>query len=159
MLKNALLQKALATIEGQVDDHDAFDRLVSSGTRTIYDKSVFQQLTARLQQSKDPVGDTAHGIFIVMKLLNDKAKDTIPKGVLVQVGMALLIDALDFEEQAGLIKVDNATLDEATKAFMEAAMPAVGLNQGRLNSILQTVKSTAMDPQKMAAFQQVVEKM
>jgi hypothetical protein len=157
MIKNPLLQQAFQKVESSVDDKDSFGKLVSAATKAIYSKDVFTKLTHNLPQSKDPVSDTVHGVFTVMKLLADKAKGTIPPGVFVQAGMALLLDALDFLEQAGQIKIDKETLATAAKEYMDVALNAVGVNQNRLQTILATVKQTASDPQKMAQFQKAVE--
>jgi hypothetical protein len=153
MLKNQLLQQALAKVEAGVKNRDAYDKLVSAGTKIIYDKATFQKLSQGIAQSKTPVEDVAKGLVTVINIMLRQARGTAPQDAVAQAGMALLLDALDFMEQAGLVKVDKQVLGQATQTFIEALLPTLGLNPQRLQSALGSVKQTMSDPQKMAQFQ------
>ena len=154
MLKNALLQQAAANIQQGVQDKDAFERLMKAGTKTIYSKGTFRALSQQLRKSKDLVDDVAKGIVAVLGIMAHRARGTIPQGPLMQAGMMLMLDALDFLEQAGLLKVDNATLDRATEEYVEALLPAVGLSRQKMDQVLGQIKAVMADPQKMAAYKQ-----
>lgn len=152
MLKNELLQQAQAKVEAGVKNRDAYDKLVKAGTKIIYDKATFDKLSQGVAQSKTPVEDVAKGLVAVLNMMVRQARGTAPKDALVQAGMALLFDALDFMEQAGLVKVDKQVLGEATKAFIESLLPTVGLNPQQLQGAFSQVQQTMADPQKMAQF-------
>lgn len=153
MLKNQLLQQAQAKVEAGVKNRDAYDKLVSAGTKIIYDKTIFAKLSEGIAQSKSPVEDVAKGLVAVLNIMVRQARGTAPQDALAQAGMSLLIDALDFMEQAGLVTVDKKVLGEATQAFIEALLPTLGLNPQQLQSALSSVQQTMADPQKMAQFQ------
>lgn len=155
MLKNELLQKAQAEVEGKVkpEDRAAYDKILKAGVKVIYDRATFAKLTKGLAQSKTPVEDIAKGVVGVLAMLAKKAKGTMPPTAAVCAGAALLIDALDFAEQAGLVKVDNETLAQAVTEFMEAVLPTVGLSSQRMQQVLQGVEETTRDPERMAAYQ------
>lgn len=152
MLKNTLLQQALDHVQQTVTDRDAFERIVAAGMKVIYNQSTFQTLVQNLRQSKDPVGDTAKGMVGVLQIMARKARGTIPAPALLQAGMALLLDALDFLEQAGMLKVDAKVLDQATEDYMNALLPTVGLSGDKMNSILSQIKQVMADPQKVAQY-------
>lgn len=152
MLKNKLLQQAQAKIEEGVKNKDAFAKLVRAGTKIIYDKAIFDKLSEGLAQSQDVVSEVAKGLVAVLKLMAQRARGTVPPDALLQAGMALLIDALDFMEQAGLVEVDKNVLGEATQEFIEAMLPVLGLSPDKLEAALGSVKQTMADPQKMAQF-------
>jgi hypothetical protein len=152
MLKNQLLQQAQAKIDGLVTDKERYTKLVSAGVKTIYDKGIFAQLSKALADSQDPVSDVAKGIVSVIHMMAQKARGTIPHEVALQAGMALLLDALDFIEQAGMVKVDGKVLDQATQEFIEAMMPSVGVPQEKMDAALASVKATMADPDRMAQY-------
>jgi hypothetical protein len=72
---------------------------------------------------------------------------------LLQAGMALVLDALDFLEQAGMVKVDDDTLGRAVEEFVEAMLPMVGLSHEKMDQVLGQIKSVMADPQKMAEYE------
>jgi hypothetical protein len=152
MLKNQMLAQALAEVEKGVSNRDAFDKLVKAGTRIIYDKKVFDGVSQQILDSENPVETLAKGMTTVLHLMMERAKGTAPADALVQAGMALVIDALDFMEQAGVLKVNEATLDDATKGYIEALLPTVGLTEQKMAEALEQVKAVTDDPQKMAAY-------
>ncbi len=153
MLKNQLLQQAQAKIEATAKDRARYDRLLSAGVKTIYDKATFAKLSQSIAQSESPVEDVAKGIVAILNMLAHKARGTIPHEVMIQAGMALLLDALDFVEQAGIVKIDNQALDTATQEFIEAMLPSVGLSPQKMESALSSVKGTMSDPARMAQYQ------
>lgn len=152
MLKNKLLQQALENVQQGVQDRDAFDRLVKAGTKIIYSQQTFAKLSQHMRASKDPVSDVAKGMVAVLNIMAHRARGTIPHAPFLQAGMALLLDALDFLEQSGMLKVDNAVLDRATEEYVEALLPTVGLTRERMDSTLAQIKAVMDDPQKMAEY-------
>lgn len=153
MLKNELLQQALTKVQEGVSNREVFDKLVRAGTKVIYNQQTFSKLTEGLADSQDPVGDIAKGMVAVLHMMAQKARGTIPQDVLVQAGIALLIDALDFAEQSGLVKIGKEELTAATTQYIEALLPTVGMTPQKMGGMLEGVKQTMADPQRMAEFQ------
>lgn len=153
MLKNKLLQQAQEHIEQGVEDKDVYQRLVKAGMKTIYNQKIFGNLSQELRKSKTPVDDVARGMVFVLKVLSHRARGTIPTPPLLAAGMTLVLDALDFLEQAGMLKVDARALDRATQEYVEALLPAVGLSHDKLNAVMAEIKQVMADPEKMAQYQ------
>jgi len=154
MLKNTLLQQAQAKIEEGVTDRERYDKLVKAGTRIIYDEATFKQLSQGITEAENPIEDVAKGMAAILNMMAHKARGTIPHDVFIQAGMALLLDALDFMEQAGLVTVTSDVLDEATREYIEALLPTVGLTPEKLGAALDSLKETMGDPQRMTAYEQ-----
>lgn len=150
MLKNELLQRAQEQITQGVSNREVFDRLVKAGSKIIYDQKTFAQLSQGIAESETPVEDVSKGIVAVLHMMAKQARGTIPHDALMQAGMALLLDALDFMEQAGLVKVDGKTLDTATTEYIEALLPTVGLTKEALSSKLSELEQAMGDPARMA---------
>lgn len=155
-MKNQLLQQAQAAVEKTVTDKERFSRLVSAGTKTIYDKGTFEQLSQSIVDSETPVEDIARGIVSVLAILAHKARGTVPHEVMLQAGMVLVFDALDFAEQAGLIKVDEEALNTATTEFIEAMMPSLGFGSQKLGDLMGQLQQAMNDPKNAQAFVQSI---
>lgn len=153
MLKNPLLQKTQDEIDKTVTDRASFDKIVRAATKTIYDKDVFDRISQGIAQSQDPVSDVAKGIVGIIGALASRAQGTMPHDVAVQAGMSLMLDALDFLEQAGLVQVDNAMLEKALNDFIEAMLPNTGLTAEKLGSALQQLAPVLGNEEQMAKFE------
>ena len=53
MLKNPLLKQAQTKIESGVQDRDAYNRIVQAGTKVIYDKATFTELSKAACRAPD----------------------------------------------------------------------------------------------------------
>lgn len=153
MLKNPLLQKAQVEVEKAVQDRPSFDKIVKAGVRVIYDKAMFAKLSQGLRESKDVVGDIAKGVVGVLNILKQKSRGTMPPIPMLQAGMVLLFDALDFAEDAGLTQVTADVLARATQEYVETVLPTIGLSSQKLQQVLQGVQETASNPERMAMYQ------
>ena len=154
MLKNPILSKAQAEVDKQVQDRASYDKIVRAGLKAIYSKGTFGKLTQELVKAEDPVADVARGMVAIISMLSRQARGTMPPVATVQAGMALLLDALDFMEQSGMVKISEQVLEKAITEFMEALMPALGINQGRMDELLGQVQETMANPERRAAYEQ-----
>lgn len=152
MLKNELLQQAQAKVESGVEDRAAYDKIVAAGTKVIYDKETFSELIKGIDQSEDPISEVAEGIVGILGLLYKQSRKTMPLVPMISAGMALLIDAMDFMEQAGVADIDKETLAKATAIYMNSLLPKMGLTPEKMQGVLDGVKSTMSDPEKMNQY-------
>jgi len=150
MLKNELLQQAQTTVEKTVKDRAAYDKIVAAGTKVIYDKETFSELIKGIETSNDPVLEVADGIVGVLGVLYKQSRKTMPLTPMISAGMTLLIDALDFLEQAGMATIDKETLGKATTMYMNSLLSKMGLTPEKMQGMLSQVRSTMDDPQKMS---------
>ncbi|MBP8190374.1 MAG: hypothetical protein KAX73_00910 [Aquabacterium sp.] len=152
MLKNELLQQAQTTVEKTVKDRAAYDKIVAAGTKVIYDKETFSELIKGIETSNDPVLEVADGIVGVLGVLYKQSRKTMPLTPMISAGMTLLIDALDFLEQAGMATIDKETLGKATTMYMNSLLSKMGLTPDKMEGMLSQVRATMSDPEKMKQF-------
>lgn len=153
MLKNPLLKQAQTKIESGVQDRDAYNRIVQAGTKVIYDKATFTELSKAIRQAQDPVTEIAEGMIGILGILYKQSRKTMPIPSMVMAGMSLLLDALDFAEQAGLVKIDKAQLNKATTHYLNSLLPKFGLTPDKIDATLGQLGGTIKDPAKMAQIQ------
>lgn len=153
MLKNPLLKQAQAKIESGVQDRDAYNRIVQAGTKVIYDKATFSELSKSIRQAQDPVTEIAEGMIGILGILYKQSRKTMPIPAMVMAGMSILLDALDFAEQAGLVKIDKAQLNKATTHYLNSLLPKFGLTPDKIDAMLGQLGGTIKDPAKMAQIQ------
>jgi len=123
MLKNPLLKEAQAKIEAGVQDRDAFSRIVQAGQKVMYDQATFAELAKGLKDAQDPVTEIAEGMIGILGILYKQSRKTMPIPPMVLAGMALLLDALDFAERAGLVKIGKADNYEKRINSISTACP------------------------------------
>ena len=153
MLKNPLLKQAQTKIESGVQDRDAYNRIVQAGTKVIYDKATFTELSKEIRQAQDPVTEIAEGMIGILGILYKQSRKTMPIPAMVTAGMSLLLDALDFAEQAGLVKIDKAQLNKATTHYLNSLLPKFGLTPDKIDATLGQLGGTIKAPAKMAQIQ------
>lgn len=153
MLKNPLLKQAQAKIESGVQDRDAYNRIVQAGTKVIYDKATFSELSKSIRQAQDPVTEIAEGMIGILGILYKQSRKTMPIPAMVMAGMSILLDALDFAEQAGLVKIDKTQLNKATTHYLNSLLPKFGLTPDKIDATLGQLGGTIKDPAKMAQIQ------
>ncbi len=153
MLKNPLLKEAQAKIEAGVQDRDAFSRIVQAGQKVMYDQATFAELAKGLKDAKDPVTEIAEGMIGILGILYKQSRKTMPIPPMVLAGMALLLDALDFAERAGLVKIGKAELNKATTHYLNSLLPKFGLTPEKMDGMLGQLVGTIKYPAKLAQIQ------
>jgi hypothetical protein len=154
MLKNPILQQAIEGIEQGVRDREVHDKVVKAGTQVLYAKETFAKLIDNIDPDENLVDQAIGAVMLVLTGLADKARGTLTAPSMVTAGMALTLDAIDFLEQAGMLKVDNSTLDEATTKFLNQLLPKLGMTPAKMGEVLEQVKGTMADPRRMQQYQQ-----
>lgn len=155
-MQNPLIIKTSENIEKGVkpQDRQAYDKIVMAGKKVMYSQQTHQELMQGLDQEPNKIKAVAEGIVGVLGMLFKQSRNTMPVTPMIQAGMTLMLDALDFLEQAGMIQVREAELDAATKSYMDAIMPKVGITPQMMQGVLSKTQGVMQDPQRMAQVQQ-----
>lgn len=154
MIKNPMLQQSMASIEKSVTDRESFDRIVKAGDKVIYNQEMFKKLVQGIDEAEDPIKEVADGMVGILGLLYQKSRNTMPITPMVQAGMALLIDALDFLEQAGMAEVGPDELSRATRTYIDSLLPKFGMTPDKITALMNQVGGTLNDPQRMEQIKQ-----
>jgi hypothetical protein len=155
-ITNPQLAKSEANIEAKVPAADKvnYQKIVIAGMKVMFSKELNGELMDGLKQSQDPAITASEGIVGILGILYKQSRNTMPIGPMVTAGMALLLQGLDFAEQAGVIKVDAAMIDRATHHYIESLLPKIGITPDKLQAILGKLSQVAKDPTMMAKMKQ-----
>lgn len=152
--QNTLVLQIEKQIESRLKEgvRDPFMRIVVSGMKVAM-KGGPDSILAKLKGSQDPVNDIVKGAIGVLGLLRRAAKGTMPIDAMIPAGMVLVLQALDFAERAGMLKIDKATIDQATHAYMETLLPMLGITPEKMAQYAGQVNKLTQDPEKMSQLQ------
>jgi hypothetical protein len=158
-MQNQLIIKAEAGVDQKVPpkDKNAYDRIVLAGMKVLFSKNTHSQIMQGVKEAQDKVTTAADGIVGLMGMLHKESRGTMPVGPMILAGMSLLMQALDFMEQAGMVQVDNAVLDTATQHYIETLLPKIGMTPEKIQAMLGQAQGIMADPEKMAQYKQSME--
>jgi hypothetical protein len=155
-MQNEMIKKAEAAIDAKVPPADkaAYDKIVLAGMKVMFeDKQMHAQLMEGLQQSPD-VKTVVDGVIGILGILFKESRNTMPVGPMILAGQSLLMEALDFMEEGGMIEVTPDMLGEATQLYIETLLPMIGMTPEKMKAIMAKAQGVMSDPQKMAQFKQ-----
>ena len=150
IMQNTLLKQVEAEVEKKVRPihREAYMKIVVSGMKFAMDKGP-QGILASLKQSKDPLTDCVKGAISIVGLLRRAAKGKMPIGAVIPAAMTLMLQALDFADKMGLLKVRAAEIDKATKLFVETLLPLMNVPPEQVAQMTEQVHTIMRDPDKM----------
>jgi hypothetical protein len=151
---NQLIQQAKAKIDQAVkpDQQDAYQRIVAAGMKVMYSREMNQQLLAGLNDAPDRLTATADGIIGILGLLFKQSRNTMPVAPMIMAGQALLLDALDFLEQAQMVEVTSDSLAKCTQHYLDTLLPKLGMTPERMQTVLNSTQGVVNDPAKVGEF-------
>lgn len=157
-MKNTLLAQTDAAIAKSVKpaDRNAFERISLAGMKVMFDKKMHQTLMQGLSESPDKINTVAEGIVGILSLLYKESRNTMPVTPMITAGMALLLQALAFMEDAGMLQVDAPALEQATQHYVETLLPKLGITPEKMQEIMAKGQAATDDPQAMAQFKQLM---
>jgi hypothetical protein len=157
-MKNTLLAQTDAAITKSVKpaDRNAFERISLAGMKVMFDKKMHQTLMQGLSESPDKINTVAEGIVGILSLLYKESRNTMTVTPMITAGMALLLQALAFMEDAGMLQVDAAALEQATQHYVETLLPKLGITPEKMAAIMAKGQEATNDPQAMAKFKQLL---
>lgn len=104
---------------------------------------------AKLRRSPDPVKQCAVGAVNLVLMMRRMAKGVMPAKAMVPAAMTLMIQALDFCDRTGVVKVGTPELVRATHIFTDAIFGKLGISQQMLHHAANSVHAITQDPAKM----------
>lgn len=104
--------------QGAAKHADMYKALVIDGMRAMYGEKTRAAFLKSIEQSGDKAKGVAGEVAGIIRLLDEKAGMKLPKQVLIPVGVALIVDALDFLERSGKIEGAAEMAQPAVSAFI-----------------------------------------
>jgi hypothetical protein len=157
MMKNQLLAQAEANIEKSVpaDQQNAYARIMVAGMKVLFSQQTHGVMVEKLQESEDPLSDTGKGAVGLIMTLDKESKGTMRQNqprAMAAAGAALMLNALDYLDSAGIVKIDKPEIDRATEIFLDALMPNMGLTSEKTQALMGKVQGVMADPEKMKQY-------
>ena len=155
-MQNPMIVKAEAAIDAKVSkaDKSAYDKIVMAGMKVMFSKDTHGQLLEGLQESEDKMTSAVEGVIGLLGILYKQSRNTMPIGPMILAGQSLMMEALDFMEQGGMIEVTPELLGEATQKYIETLLPKLGVTPDKMEEMMSQAQGFMSDPQKMAQYKQ-----
>ena len=155
-MQNEMIIKAEAAVDAKVPPADkaAYDKIVLAGMKVMFSKETHGQLVQGLQESQDKLKTAVEGIIGILGILYQESRNTMPPGPMILAGQSLMMEALDFMEQGGMLEVTPDVLGEATQMYIETLLPKLGMTPEKMQAVMAQAQGVMGDPQKMAQFKQ-----
>jgi hypothetical protein len=134
---NQLLVNTKAAILKKADPRlvPAINKIVAAGQKVMYADSTRQMLKQQLGNGKDPETIGA-GIAKLAGILYHQSKRQLPPQILIPSAGLLLLEGLQFLEDAGTVKVDANFLAECTKSMGSALAQLFGATPDKLQGMI-----------------------
>ena len=151
-LRNPLLAQTAQKIEGNIVDpntHADFLKVVVAGLHIALANGP-NSFVAKLSHSQDPIGDCARGAVALVLIMRRESRGVMPMKSAVPAGMVLLLHGLDFIDRAGIAKIAEPQLDNATKIFANEMFHKLQITPGMIQHATGRVHAIMNDPDAMA---------
>lgn len=150
LLQNNILKATEQKIESQLtpQNRQNYLKIVVAGLKVGMQNGP-NGILAALKNSKDPIGDAAKGAVNLMLLLSNQAHGTMPIQAAVPAAMSLMLQALDFVDKTGTMKIGQPELVQATHIFSNFLFKQLKITPQMLSAATQKVHGIMQDPQKM----------
>jgi len=158
-MKNDLLRQAEANMEAKIGNGPAredYMKVVVAGMKAALAGGP-QSIIGGLANNPDPVKACAVGAVSLVLHLRGISQGTMPERAMIPGAFTLMLQALDFAEQAGILKVGNAELDRATHIFANAIFQAFGISTAMLNKMGGAAGRVMEDPSMGPQIRQQLE--
>ena len=145
---NKLLMKAEAAIEAKVKpaQKNAFQRIVLAGLKVLYADKARKMVASEIKGGGDVAHAVGNGVAKLLGVLLSQSKGTMPMDAAIPAGSLLVCEALDFVEQAGVIKVDAAVLDAATQTMGASFLQLLGVTPEKLQGMMDKARTAKQQP-------------
>lgn len=155
LLQNRLLEAAEQKIESQITpaNRQNYMKIVTAGMHLAMAKGP-DSIIAGLKKSKNPINDCAVGAVNLCLIMRKQSRGTMPMSSMVLAASTLMLQALDFADKAGIVKVGTPELVQCTHIFTNHLFKQLGITPQMIHTAAGKVHDIISDPQKMQAIQQ-----
>lgn len=150
LLNNRILKAAEDKIEKGLtpQNRDNYFKIVVAGMKLALDKGP-NGLLAYLHSSKDPITDSAKGAVNLCLLMRRQSRGTMPMKAMVPAATTLMLQALDFVDKTGVMKIGNNELVKATHIFTNFLFQQLHIKPEMISHAAAQVHGIMQDPAKM----------
>ena len=114
----------------------AYDRVLTAGMKLLYAPESAEMVTNLVMDDQVPVANKlGEGIGNLLIMMDNQGNGTIPKEVIVPVGVALMFEAADYLFEAG-IDVTEEDLGKGLELLLTTVMTGYGLDTAKMEAVI-----------------------
>ncbi len=157
LLRNKILEAAEQKIENNLtpEVRGNYMKIVVAGMKVALNGGPNSGM-AKLRQSPDPIKQCATGAVNLVLMMRRMAKGVMPMKAMVPAAMTLMLQALDFCDKSGVVKVGTPELVKATHIFTDSIFGRLGISKQMLHHAANSVHAITQDPAKMELIKRKV---
>ena len=105
---------------------NAYDRVLTAGMKMLYSKDSAQVISDLIESEEVPMANKlGEGIANLLVMMDNQGNGTIPKEVLIPVGVALMFEAADYLYEVG-VEVTEDDLGKALELLINGVFTGIG---------------------------------
>lgn len=146
-MHNQLLAATEQEIEGNLygKNRENVAKVVDAGMQSAFQGGP-KSIAASLKNSKQPLHDCVVGAVNLAIILRKQSRNTMPIEAMVPGATILMLHAMDFAEQLGMLKADKPMLVQATHLLVNTLMHRLGVSPQMLHTAADKVHNLMRDP-------------
>lgn len=114
----------------------AYDRVLMAGMKMLYSPDNAQMVQQLIEDPAVPMANKlGEGIANLVVMMDNEGNGTIPKEVIVPVGVALMFEAADYLFEVG-IEVTEDDLSNGLELLLMGVMTGYGLDPAKIDAIV-----------------------
>ena len=120
---------------------DAYQRVVVAGKKMMYAPETAEAIHGIILDDKIPMANKlGEGVANLVVMMDNQGNGTIPKDVLVPVGVTLMFEAADYLFEVGMEVTEN-DLSDAMEMMVYSIFEAYGVPQAEVDKIIDKLMS------------------
>lgn len=145
-----ILDAAEQKVESQLtpETRESYMKIVVAGMKAGLENGP-NSILAGLRKSQDPVADCAKGAIGLVLILKHQAQGIMPVKAMIPAAMTLMLKALSFADQTGIVAVGADELSRATHIFANTFLAKYGVTPPMLQHAMVKVHGLTQDPVAM----------
>jgi hypothetical protein len=128
------LEQMASMMDGKLGD--AYDRVLTAGMKMMYSADNSQLMQDIITNDEIPVANKlGEGIANLLVMMDNTGNGTIPKEIMVPVGVALMFEAADYLFEVG-VEVTEADLGAALELLIKGVFVGYGIDPAKIDQIV-----------------------
>lgn len=128
------LEQMAAMMDGKMGD--AYDRVLTAGMKMLYSPDNAKMMQDIIMDEEIPLPNKlGEGMANLLVMMDNTGNGTIPKEVLIPVGVALLLEAADYLFEIG-IEVTEEDLGEALELMINGVYIGYGIDPAQIEKVI-----------------------
>ena len=128
------LEKMRQMMDGKLGQ--AYDRVLTAGMKMLYSPEAAEMVTNLVMDDQVPIPNKlGEGIGNLLIMMDNQGNGTIPKEVIVPVGVTLMFEAADYLFEVG-VEVTEDDLGKALELLLTTIMTGYGIDTAKMDAII-----------------------